>query len=135
MERTMHMDDKKKKTLGILSFIPLFTFLIFAGYLLAITYPYIPQGGIFTNNHDAISSAMAQHYGTLLVLSGIAFITGVAMLTYYVIHIARLTNMSAGAKIAWMMFMVVFMGVAFPIFWYQEIRNEPEDLPVHPDYA
>ena len=135
MESTMHMDEKKKRTLGILSFVPLATFLLFAGYLFAIIYPYIQDGGIFSNNHEAISTVMAEHYGTLLVLSGLAFVTGVAMLAYYLVHIARLTNMSAGAKIGWMLFLVVFMGIGFPIFWYNEIRTEPEHLPIHPDIA
>jgi hypothetical protein len=135
MEHIMHMSEKKKKTLGILSFIPLATFLIFVSYLIYIAKPILAERGTYLLHHDVLSTIMSQHYTTLLILSGIAFITGMAMLIYYIIHVARLTHMSAGEKMAWMVFMVTFVGISFPIFWYSEVRHEPDDMPVYPDIA
>lgn len=131
----MHMDDKKKRMLGVLSFVPLATFLLFVGYLISISGPLFGERGRYMLHHDVLSTIMSQHYSTLLILSGAAFITGMIMLIYYIVHLARLTHMSAGEKLAWMIFMVTFVGISFPVFWYNEVRHEPEHMPVYPDIA
>jgi len=82
-----------------------------------------------------LATIMNEHYNTLFTLLAISFITGAATLIYFMVHIARIRDMSAGVKLAWMIFMFVLGGIAFPIFWYNEIRKEPEYMPIYPDIA
>lgn len=133
MDTVMHMDDKKKRAVGFISFLPLVTFTVFATYFAIICIPLMKAG--LLNDHEMLATVMNQHYLTLFILLAIAFITGAAVLIYFMVHIARLRDMSAGTKLNWMLFMFLLGGIAFPIFWYKEIRNEPEYLPVYPDIA
>jgi len=134
MDSIMHMSNRKKNVLGVLSFVPLIAFLAFVGYFIYICQPLIQANTLFVD-HEGLATIMAQHYGTLTVLSMLAFFTGIIMLIYYLVHITRLTSMSSGEKLAWMIFMVTFVGISFPIFWFSEIRHEPEHLPIYPDIA
>ncbi|WP_276134776.1 hypothetical protein [Polluticoccus soli] len=134
MDRTIHMSERKKNVLGVLSFIPLLTFLTFVGYFIYLCQPLIKANTLFID-HESLATIMSNHYPTLLVLSMLAFFTGIIMLIYYLVHITRLTSMNSGEKLAWMVFMVTFVGISFPIFWFSEIRHEPEHLPIYPDIA
>lgn len=134
MDSIMHMSEKKKNILGVLSFIPLATFLAFVGYFIYLCQPLIQANTLFVD-HEGLATIMANHYTPLLILSMLAFFTGIAMLIYYLVHITRLTSMNSGEKLAWMIFMVTFVGISFPIFWFSEIRHEPEHLHIYPDIA
>jgi hypothetical protein len=133
MDTMMHMDNGKKTTMGFLSFLPLVTFTIFSVYFAMICMPLFKSGLI--SDHEMLATVMNQHYTTLFILLAIAFITGAATLIYFMVHIARIRDMSAGTKLGWMLFMFLLGGIAFPIFWYAEIRDEPEYMPIYPDIA
>jgi hypothetical protein len=133
MDTIMHMDDGKKTAMGFVSFLPLVTFTIFFTYFIMICLPLINAGLI--GNHEMLATVMSQHYSTLFILLAIAFITGASTLIYFMVHIARIKEMSAGTKLGWMIFMFLLGGIAFPIFWYAEIRGEPEYMPIYPDIA
>lgn len=132
MSTIMHMSDSKKTAMGFLSFLPLLTFTIFSIYFIAICEPLFRYGW---GHADMLATIMNDHYATLFGLLAVAFITGAGTLIYFMVHIARIRNMSAGVKLVWMIFMFILGGIAFPIFWYAEIRKEPEYMPIYPDIA
>ncbi len=133
MDTIMRMDGKKKRAWGFISFLPLLTFTVFAIYFAAICIP-LMKAGLF-QDHELVASVMNRHYTTLFILLAIAFVTGASVLIYFMVHLARIRDMDAGDKLRWMIFMFILGGIAFPIFWYKEIRNEPEYLPIYPDIA
>lgn len=133
MDTIMRMDDKKKRAWGFISFLPLLTFTVFAIYFAAICIP-LMKAGLF-QDHELVATVMNSHYTTLFILLAIAFVTGASVLIYFMVHLARIRDMDAGDKLRWMIFMFILGGIAFPIFWYKEIRNEPEYLPIYPDIA
>ena len=133
MDTIMHMDDKKKRAWGFISFLPLLTFTAFAVYFAIICVPLMKAG--LLQDHEMLATVMNNHYMALFILLAIAFITGASVLIYFMVHLARIRDMDAGTKLRWMIFMFILGGIAFPIFWYNEIRNEPEYLPIYPDIA
>ena len=86
-------------------------------------------------NHFAISSNMFEHYPSLLLWLVVAVVIAATVLLYFAIHLARLRSMNAGTKVGWIVFMVLFGAFAFPVFYYLELRKEPNEIDVYPDIA
>ena len=65
----------------------------------------------------------------------ICFILTSAVLVYFIVHLARIKHMNGASKAAWIVFMTFAAPLAFPVYWFAEIRNEPDYVPMHPDIA
>lgn len=66
---------------------------------------------------------------------GIAVVLTLAVLLYFIIHIARIKTISAGNKILWIVVLAAFMPLSFPIFWYLQIKTEPEMVDTKEDMS
>ncbi|HYD22007.1 MAG TPA: hypothetical protein VEB40_11075 [Flavipsychrobacter sp.] len=131
MDHTEKMDKAAKRNMGIISFLPLAAYVAWAihfFYLVSIYYP----SPIFA---DKISAALADNFQSTLVFFILCFVLTSAVLVYFVVHVARTKLLNDVSKLGWILFMTFAAPIAFPVFWYNEIRNEPEELPIHPDIA
>jgi hypothetical protein len=125
-EHTEKMDKGAKRNMGIISVLPLMAYiawLIQFVYLHSV-YPDIKTSAILYDNYDST-----------LVLFSICFLLTTAVLVYFIVHLARTKLLNPSSKLGWIIFMTFFAPIALPAFWYNEIRNEPERLPVHPNIA
>ena len=133
MHRIGNMDYRMKRRMGIISFLPLLSYMGWLLQYLFIMRSLIAKG--IMEDHVSMSSLLTQNYNGTLFFFSLCFAITSAVLVYFVVHIARLATMNSGVKVGWIVFMTFLAPVAFPVFWYNEIRHEPEQLPLHPDIA
>jgi hypothetical protein len=112
--------------MGLISLLPLFAYI---GWL--IQYLVI----IGKNSSATMSTILSQNYDGALLFFILCFGLTAAVLVYFVVHVARLATMPSGSKAIWILFMTFAAPIAFPVFWFIEVRREPERLPMHPDIA
>jgi len=129
----MLMDNSKKNTMGFLSFLPLIVFLIWTAYLLIISHAEL--NGNVSGEHQVLGRVVSDHYSFLVAFFYVTALLVLADLVYFVVHVARVKTMGEASKVGWIMFLSVFNIIAFPIFWFAEIRKEPVNLPTHADIA
>ena len=127
------MDNARKRNMGILSFVPLAAFVVWLVYYLLTLREVLATGEV--ENHFWISSEMLSNYTGLLIGLMIVAVLGTIVLIQQIVHIARVKNMNAAVKTAWILFLSTFNIVAYPFFWFIEIRNEPRELDTYPDIA
>lgn len=123
---TMEMNQRTKNTMGVISFLPI---LAYIGWLIQFVYLHSIYPDVQT------STILYENFNSTLLLFTLCFVLTSAVLVYFVIHLARTKMLNAGSKLSWIIFMTFMAPVAFIAFWYSEIRNEPENLPVHADIA
>lgn len=131
MERVEIMNSRAKNVMGMLSFLPALAYIAWAIHFFSIAGQYYDE----PIKADRISAALTNNFQSTLLFFTLCFVVTSAVLVYFVVHIARTKMMNAGTKLGWIIFMTFAAPVAFPFFWYVEVRNEPERLPVHPDIA
>lgn len=127
------MDNARKRNMGIWSFAPLAAFVVWLVYYLLTLREVLATGAV--ENHFWISSEMGSNYTGLLIGLMIVAVLGTIVLIQQIVHIARIKDMNAAVKTAWILFLSTFNIVAFPFFWFIEIRNEPRELDTYPDIA
>lgn len=123
------MTDAQKRTMSIISWIPLLAFTIGTIYFMYV------NGRLVDNKqfeqHDKVVLFAFRNYDQLLTLGAIAGTIGLAVMLYFIVHLARLKNVNDAMKIGWIMFMVFFGAFSFPIFYNRVIKREPEDQPMY----
>jgi hypothetical protein len=76
-----------------------------------------------------------QNYGSVFAGVVLATIVTATILIYFIVHLARLRDMEAQEKIGWIVFMTFLAPIAFIVFWYAELRNEPDNIRVYQSIA
>lgn len=127
------MENTAKKFGKTLSFIPLACFAAWTIYFFIVVQEAVVTSSVF--DHFLWVMAMIDHYTSLAITLGATCTVAAAILIYFTVHIARIKKMPAGEKVAWMVFLVIFGAFSFPVFWYYELRNEPDRIDVHPSIA
>ena len=120
------MDKKRKRVIGFISILPLVAFLI------TFIYEYSVLGTLFVTGdiqyHQLINTKISEHYNTLVILYGISILLTLAVLLYFIVHLARIKNMTAGMKMLWVVILAAVMPLSFPVFWYLQVKREPKML-------
>lgn len=123
---TMQMSQKTKNTMGVISVLPV---LAYIGWLIQFTYLHTIYPDVQT------SAILYENFNSTLLFFTLCFVLTSVVLVYFVVHLARTKTLNAGTKLGWIIFLTFMAPIAFIAFWYSEIRNEPEHLPIHPDIA
>lgn len=126
----IEMTKQKKRNLGILSILPMVVFIA--------TFIYESQMMgklLLVGDHHSAMTIISEYYATLAFRYGIASLLTVAVLLYFMYHVARLKTMRSSAKILWIVVLAAFMPVSFPLFWFMEINKEPKILDTKEDIA
>lgn len=123
---TMEMNQRMKNTMGVISFLPI---LAYIGWLIQLVYLH----GVYPDVQT--STILYENFDSSLLFFTLCFVLTTAVLVYFVVHIARTKTLNASHKLGWIIFMTFMAPIAFIAFWYSEIRNEPEHLPIHADIA
>jgi hypothetical protein len=123
------MKDLSKKTLGMISFIPGAAFLLWIAYLLILNNRLVEQGQL--HQHDRVVSLLFDNYGGVSALFLLVFMIGLAVLVAMVVHLKKVRTMNGATKLAWIAFLVIFAPFSFPVYYYIEVRHEPDDVPMY----
>ena len=123
------MKDSAKRWFGVLSFIPLIALGIWVAYLLIINNRLIEQAQM--HEHEKVVTLIAKNYGGSFTLFMLAFLIGLAVLVAFIVHLKKVRTMNGSSKLAWLVFMAVFGPLAFPVYYFVEVRHEPSDVPMY----
>ncbi|MCB9047071.1 MAG: hypothetical protein H6550_13135 [Chitinophagales bacterium] len=127
------MENTAKKYGKILCFTPITLFAAWTIYFFSIVQEQVVTSSF--SNHFHWVAAMASSYTSLWIsLSLICIITASIML-YFVVHIARLRQMTALEKVLWIVAFPALGSVAFILFWFIELKEEPENVDVYASIA
>jgi hypothetical protein len=131
MDKLMVFDDKTKKRMGIICFIPLFCFFICFIYYLALVLPQL------TGNQAAgtIVSITSRNYDTLFFMLATSAIITAPIFIYCLVILARLKNLNSAVKLEWIIFLSVLAPIASALFWVFLVKNAPRYIGIHPDIA
>ena len=120
-------DAKKKAKMAGICFLPSLPFLISLAYYFYILFP-------LTHDHHIAQSAegiISRNYGTLFTLLAIYATVATGVLIYCVVHLIKIRTLNTPTKMLWVLVLVTFMPLSFVLFWFFQIRREPENMPVN----
>jgi hypothetical protein len=123
------MKDLSKKTLGILSFIPPIAFIIWLAYLLIVNDRLVAHDQF--HQHERVVTLIFNNYGGVAAIFMLVFLIGLAVLVALAIHLKKVRTMNGSTKLAWLVFLVVFAPFSFPVYYFIELRHEPDDVPMY----
>ena len=129
--KTVFMENIAKKYGKILCFLPMALFTLWTILFFAIVKEQVETSSI--SNHFLWVTAMLENYTVLWVTLAIVCTISAAILLYFVVHIARLKHMPAGEKLIWIVLFPTFGAAAFIMFWFMELRGEPDYVEVYPN--
>lgn len=124
------MNNSDKKWMAPVSFIPLIAIVAWGIYLLVVTNRLIENGQF--QQHEKVVTLIARNYGGSFFLFMGAFLIGLATLVAFIIHLKKVRTMNGSTKLAWLVFMAIFGPLAFPVYYFVEVRHEPDDVPMYP---
>ena len=128
MEKVLIVDDRLKKRIGIICFIPAVCFFISLVYYFILLFP-------LTHGHPQPESEIgitSLHYNTLFLLLAISASVSAAVLLYCIVYMARIKSINTPTKMIWMLLLLI-VPVSFILFWNFIVRREPKEEPVYPN--
>jgi hypothetical protein len=123
------MNNSDKKWMGPASWIPSIAFVAWLLYTLFITGHLIERQQF--HQHEKVVTMIAQNYGGSFTLFMIMFLIGLATLVAFIVHLKKVRTMNGSTKLAWLVFMAVFMPISLPVYYMIEVRHEPDDVPMY----
>jgi hypothetical protein len=123
------MENTTKKYGKALCFLPLICYLLWVVYYIIINRNIVVPNNM--SNHITLVTNTIMNYSGLFVGLALASIITATILVYFIVHLARLKDMEALEKIGWIVFMTFLAPVAFIVFWYTELKNEPDNISVY----
>jgi hypothetical protein len=123
------MNTGDKKWMAVACWVPPIAFVVWLAYILIITRRLVANEQYL--QHDRVVTLIAQNYGGSFVLFMIMFLIGLAVLIAFAIHLKKVRTMNGASKVAWLIFLAAFMPVSLPVYYYIEVRHEPDDVPMY----
>ena len=127
------MENTTKKYGKALCFTPVVCYLLWVAYCLYINRHLMVPNHL--SDHVGMVTNTIQNYGSVFAGVVLATIVTATILIYFIVHLARLRDMEAQEKIGWIVFMTFLAPIAFIVFWYAELRNEPDNIRVYQSIA
>lgn len=131
MDKLMVFDEKAKKRMGVICFIPVVCFVLCFVYYLILILPVAGAG----HDPESVVGITSRNYGFLfLILAASAIITAPVFI-YCLVILARLKNLNSAQKLMWIIFLSVMAPIASALFWMFLIKDSPKYVGIHPDIA
>lgn len=115
--------------MGPVSFIPSIAFIIWLVYILYATGRLVKNSEF--QQHEKVVTLISQNYAGSGTLFMIMFLIGLAVLVAFIIHLKKVRTMNGSSKLAWLVFMAIFMPISLPVYYFVEVRHEPDDVPMY----
>ncbi len=129
MDKHMILDDKTKRKMGVLCFIPIVCFLGCVAYYLSLILP-------INSGHPAVGSIVSvtsENYDTLLLMFVSSAIITAPVFFYCLVILARFKNLNSAMKLQWIISLSVLAPIASALFWLFLIKDAPKYMAIHPD--
>ncbi|MEO6832684.1 MAG: hypothetical protein ABI378_09440 [Chitinophagaceae bacterium] len=123
------MKRSDKVWMAPLSFVPFIAIVVWAVYLLVVNGRLIEDKQL--QEHDRVVTLISQNYSSVLTLFFVAFLIGLAVLIAFVVHLKKVRTMNSSTKLGWLIFMCAFGPLAFPVYYFVEVRHEPDDVAMY----
>jgi len=127
------MENTAKKYGKLLCFTPMALFTAWTIYFFMVVQEEVVTSSF--SDHFQWVAAMAANYNSLWISLALICTITAAILLYLTVHIARLRSMSSLEKLFWMISFPALGAFAFIIFYFLELKNEPEQVDVYPSIA
>jgi hypothetical protein len=131
MDKLMVLDEKTKKRMGIICFIPVVCFLLSFVYWLILVLP-------LTHGYQAPSSIVgltSRNYDTFLFILAASAIITAPVFIYCLVLLARMKHLNEAHKLMWIVFLSIMAPIASAIFWIFLIKDSPRHIGIYPDIA
>ncbi len=131
MDKLMVLDEKEKRRMGVICFIPVLCFLLAFIYWLAVVLP-------LTQGHQEPSSIVgvtSRNYDVFLFILAAAAIITAPVFIYCLVVLARMKNLNEAHKLMWIVFLSVMAPIASAFFWVFLIKDSPRHVGIYPDIA
>jgi len=131
MENVMVFDEKAKRRIGLICFIPVACFLACFIYYLMLIVP------LASGHHEpsTIVGITRQNYDTLLFMLAASAVITAPVFIYCIVIIARMKSLNAATKLMWIVFLSVLAPIASAFFWIFIIKDAPKYVPTHTSIA
>jgi hypothetical protein len=127
------MENTTKKYGKALCFTPIIGYLLWVAYCLYINRNLMVPNHL--SDHIGMVTNTIENYASVFAMVVLITTITATIHIYFIIHLARLKDMEALEKIGWIVFMTFMAPIAFIVFWYAELRNEPDNIRVHQSIA
>lgn len=119
------MPSNKKILLLILSILPLILFGIFIVYI--IDWAMSLASAVPPNSDDpsVVMPIIGDYLKMVFTLAFPAGLISLGLMIYYIIQIVNNKSMETGERVVWIIAMVLFSPLVFPIYWLMRIRPLP----------
>ena len=124
----MVFDDKTKRRLGIICFIPVACFLICFLYYLSLVLP-LTQGD---HAPSSVMGIMSRNYDTLLIMLAASAIITAPIFIYCLVILVRFKHLNSAIKLQWIIFLSVLAPIASAFFWVYLIKGSQRYISLHP---
>src|SRR5690606_31821262 len=108
---------------------PPIAFVIWLIYLLIVNNRLVSHEQF--HQHDRVVTMLFDNYGGVAALFMTVFLMGLAVLVALTVHLKKVRTMNGATKLAWLVFLVVFAPFSVPVYYYIELRHEPDDVPMY----
>jgi len=115
-------DAKRTTNMGILAFAPLVLFVLWCVYYLVILRDYFAENQL--GAHLDIAGTTVNNFLPLAIMFGVSFLVATAAAIYFSLDAWHKPESPVGNKVIWVLFLVFFNLIAFPVYWYMHIYNE-----------
>ena len=124
----MIIDEKYKRKMAVVCFLPTVVFFISLVYYLILLSPLL-------HGHPEPKSVVAitrEHYTTMFLQLAVASTISLVATIICIVHLIRIKTMTTGRKMEWVLLLIVIpiFGI---FFWVYEINRKPREMPVYPD--
>ena len=121
----MVFDDKLKRKLGMLCFLPGIFLLSIAVYYIILISP-LANGPL---EPGSVMRITARNYDIMFGLLTVFAVFSAAVLIYLLVILTRLKTLNSPNKIIWVLVLATFVPLSFALFWIFVINKAPRYVP------
>lgn len=128
MEKSIEVEEKFKRRMKVICFMPAISFFITIVYYTILLLP-------LTHGHPepkSVVGIISRNYDTLFLLLAMSCTISATVLLYCMVHLIRIKTLNTPQKMIWILLLLA-IPVSFILFWYLQVRREPKDIPLYPD--
>lgn len=131
MDNLMVFDEKEKRKLAIMAYMPGVLFLITLIVYIIMMVPAMQRHDI---NYLAVAITRA-NYSVLFAMLAVSAIVSACVLIYFLVILARIRNLNATTKVLWVVILAALVPLSFLLFYNFVIKKEPRYVGIFPDIA
>ena len=119
------MSTGTKTLLGILSFVAVTLMGVWVYYYMQWILEFVAHAPLYENNPEMVFQNFRPIILTTIALALPGGLISLGLLIYYIILVVNSKTMETGERVVWIITLIIFCPLTFPIFWLMRVRNLP----------